>query len=99
MSIWQVAQYEAMKTALTLDPAGRVVLPREVRRRFHLERGSKVEMEVRQDSIVLRPSATMSPLQQDRGLMVHVGEPQGDLVYAVGASRRRRDVTVSGMEP
>ena len=80
-----------MKKVLTVDAAGRVVLPQPVRRRFHLQRGSQLAIEIEPDGIRLRPQ-TLSPTMSDEdGLLVHEGEPTGDLLEAVEESRIRRD--------
>ena len=80
-----------MKTGLTIDAAGRVVLPKPVRRQMHLARGSIVDMEVGPETIVLRPRVRRPTLVEEGGLLVHEGEPDGDLVDAVEQARQRRD--------
>ena len=85
-----------MKTKLTIDAAGRVVLPQPVRRQFHLMRGSTVELRVEADAIVLRPQAVGPTLVEESGLLVHEGVPAGDLVSAVEEARDRRDREVAG---
>ena len=81
----------AMKKLLTVDAAGRVVLPQPVRRRFHLQRGSQLEIQVEPDGIRLRPKAPAPSLSDEDGLLVHEGEPTGDLLAAVEEARIRRD--------
>ena len=85
-----------MKRKLTMDGAGRVVLPQPVRQHFHLERGSELDMQIETDAIVLRPQPTAPALTDQHGLLVYEGEAVGDLVGAVTESRRRRDRDVSG---
>ena len=80
-----------MKRELTVDGAGRILLPQPVRRRSRLMRGAVVEMEVGPEAIVLRPRLRHPALVQEKGLLVHEGEPVGDLLNAVEHSRRRRD--------
>ena len=85
-----------MDTTLTIDAAGRIVIPQGVRRQFRLERGSKLDLEVQQDAIVLRPQTYDVTLVEEDGLLVHEGHPAGDLVSAVEKARRERDSDVSG---
>lgn len=88
-----------MKTInhLTIDGAGRVVLPQPVRRQFHLTRGATLDIEIEPEAIVLRPRVRQAGLTEEGGLLVHEGTPTGDLTHAVAESRRRRDHQVSGL--
>ena len=80
-----------MRTQLRLDPAGRIVLPQAVREHFHLERGAVLELEVEQDTIILRPRVHEATLVEEKGLLVHEGEPSSDLLSALDTARRNRD--------
>jgi len=42
-------------TTVKIDKAGRIVLPKPVRERFHLREGSELELEERSDGLTLRP--------------------------------------------
>lgn len=46
-----------MKSAVTMDSAGRVVLPSEVRRRLNLQPGSRLRLSVVAERIELAPEA------------------------------------------
>jgi hypothetical protein len=48
-----------------------------VRRHFHLESGSLLDLEIARDAIVLRPQAREATLVEENGLLVHEGEPTG----------------------
>lgn len=85
-----------MRRVLSIDAAGRIVLPQPVRKHFHLRRGSKLEMQVGPDGILLRPQQDPTSLAEEHGLLVHEGEPTGDLLLAVEAVRERRNRQVSG---
>lgn len=85
-----------MRSALSIDPAGRVVLPHEVRERFHLRRGAKLALEVRPDAIILRPEVARPSLVEEGGLLVHEGRAVGDLTASLEGVRRQRDLQVSG---
>ena len=85
-----------MKSVLSIDAAGRIVLPQPVRKHFHLGRGSKLEMRVGPDGILLRPQQYPASLAEEHGLLVHEEEPTGDLLLAVEAVRERRNRQVSG---
>ena len=86
----------AMKDKLVIDGAGRIVLPKLVRRRFNLRGGSTISLSVETDAIVLRPTDHAAALVNERGLLVHDGEPESDLAKAVDEARERRDRDVAG---
>ena len=93
---WQMVLLDAMKDTLVIDKAGRVVLPHPVRKRFRLRGGSRLSLQVESDAIVLRPIDQKTALVSDRGLLVHEGEPEADLVSIVDDIRERRDRNVAG---
>jgi len=59
-----------MNTTVTLDKAGRVVLPKMLREELHLEPGDTLALESEGDSVLLRPVRTSSPLRKERGVWV-----------------------------
>jgi len=50
-----------MSTPVTLDSAGRIVLPSEVRRRLNLTTGSRLQLAVVAERIELTPEADAEP--------------------------------------
>jgi len=65
-----------MTSKLSMDRAGRVVLPKAVRDRLHLEPGESLEMESFEDHIVLRPVRGHGAMRKERGVWVFdSGEP------------------------
>lgn len=83
-----------MKTSITIGEAGRVVLPKEVRRHFHLEPGDRLGLEIMADGILLRSPSRQAELVEENGLLVHEGEPAGDLAQAVEMARSSRNADV-----
>jgi AbrB family looped-hinge helix DNA binding protein len=64
-----------MDAKITLDKAGRVVLPKNLRDELHLSPGDTLELTVEGDQMTLRPQRATSPLQKERGVWVfHSGE-------------------------
>jgi AbrB family looped-hinge helix DNA binding protein len=57
-------------TKLTIDSAGRVLIPKAMRERMHLEAGDLLEIESAPDEIILRPVRASASLQQERGVWV-----------------------------
>lgn len=86
-----------MKTSISVDKAGRVVLPQQVRRQFHLVAGDRLDLEIRPDGIFLRSRSRRADLVEENGLLVHEGEAVGDLAQAVELARASRDADVLGL--
>lgn len=79
-----------MKTALTVDSAGRVVLPSEARRRLNLRAGSRLLLSIVAERIELTPEA-----QADAPLVMapskrKVLPPTGERLDAAAAVREER---------
>ena len=65
-----------MSIRLTIDKAGRVVIPKPVRDELNLEPGDSLEMETAGEQITLRPVRGTGPLTKEHGVWVfHSGEP------------------------
>jgi AbrB family looped-hinge helix DNA binding protein len=65
-----------MNIVLTIDKAGRVVIPRPVRKVLHLEPGDALEMESAGEQITLRPVRGTGPLTKEQGVWVfRTGQP------------------------
>ena len=62
----------AMKT-ISLDKAGRVVLPKDVRDKLRLEAGDELLVEQADQQILLRPVRTQATLKKERGVWVYQG--------------------------
>ena len=65
-----------MNIVLTIDKAGRVVIPRPLRKVLHLEPGDTLEMESAGEQITLRPVRGTGPLTKEQGVWVfRTGQP------------------------
>lgn len=60
-----------MTATLTLDKAGRVVIPKPLRDELRLGPGDALQMEVDGGCISLRPLRIVSPLLKERGVWVY----------------------------
>jgi AbrB family looped-hinge helix DNA binding protein len=64
-----------MNARLTIDKAGRVVIPKPLREELHLEAGDSLEMESAGEQITLRPVRGTGPLTKEHGVWVfHAGQ-------------------------
>jgi AbrB family looped-hinge helix DNA binding protein len=65
-----------MTRRLTLDKAGRIVLPKPLRDELRLEPGDTLEIESSSDEITLRPTRGQAQLRKKHGVWVYrSGEP------------------------
>jgi AbrB family looped-hinge helix DNA binding protein len=83
-----------MTTMLTVDKAGRVVLPKPVRDELQLSPGDSLELESSEERIVLRPVRGTGPLRKKQGIWVfRTGEPLSTAAVnqAITATRRDRE--------
>jgi AbrB family looped-hinge helix DNA binding protein len=62
-----------MNTTVTLDKAGRVVIPKSLRDELHLEPGDTLELESEGERVTLRPVRSQSPLRKEQGVWVFRG--------------------------
>ncbi len=65
-----------MKT-ISVDRAGRVVLPKEVRDKLRLKAGDELLVEETGEQIVLRPVRAQATLRKERGVWVYPGGRRG----------------------
>jgi AbrB family looped-hinge helix DNA binding protein len=83
-----------MNTTLTVDKAGRIVLPKPVRDELQLQAGDSLELEISGQEITLRPVRSKIDLRREDGLWVYrVGEPLSESVVeqTIEDIRRERD--------
>ena len=74
---------------ITMDKAGRVVLPQPLRRELGLEAGDVLSLTQQGANIVLQPVRNTSPLQKEKGVWVYrTGKP-----ISAALIRRVQDAT------
>jgi len=70
-AIWQMVWYGTnMNATLTVDKAGRVVLPKPVRDELQLSAGDSLELEVSGEEIVLRPVRGRVGMRKKQGIWI-----------------------------
>jgi AbrB family looped-hinge helix DNA binding protein len=67
-------------TKLTLDKAGRVVLPKPIRDQMQLAPGDALHLEAEGERITLRPIRPKVTLGKECGVWVYQGEPTNDSI-------------------
>lgn len=87
---------------VTIDPAGRIVVPKSLRERFNLIAGTELEIEVRGECLQLRKVGAEPALVRKKGILVHHGGDRVnlDVVAFIRAERdsRGRRVVSEGRE-
>ena len=59
-----------MSNKVTLDRAGRVVIPKTLRDELRLAAGDTLDLTVKGDEVTLRPRRGATPLEKERGVWV-----------------------------
>lgn len=82
-------------TIITIDHAGRLVVPKRLRERFSLVAGSELEIDVAGDGPKLRKIGRKPSLVRKRGVLVHHGDVRsaidvGQFIQAEREARVRR---------
>ena len=85
---WHSGYHYGMKT--TIDGAGRIVVPKSVRDQLHLTPGSELEIDVLENSVVIRHRDASEPLVEKQGILIHRGPKQSD-IDVVAFLRTQRD--------
>jgi AbrB family looped-hinge helix DNA binding protein len=88
-----------VSTTITIDAAGRVVIPKAVRDTLRLEAGDVLEVQADAERITLRPRRQEAPLVQERGIWIYRagGNPQtGSIPDWIDAVRDERSREAAG---
>ena len=80
-----------MTAKLTVDKAGRVVLPKPLRDRLQLTKGTTLHVEVEGECITLRPVRQNVMLKKEFGVWVYHGElPNSSITDLIDRERESR---------
>lgn len=88
-----------MSNTITIDNAGRIVLPKPLRDKFRLKGGSKLRIESVGDHLELIPedAGNTSPLVKKNGLLVVAASGTScDALEALHAEREEREDDIIG---
>ena len=64
-----------MTTTLTMDRAGRIMIPKALRENLRLNPGDTLELESKGETITLQPLRPKALLKKELGIWVYQGEP------------------------
>ena len=80
-----------MANRISIDKAGRVVLPKAVREKMRVEAGDDLLVEAEGDRITLRPVRQEAPLKKELGIWVYKGESSSiSIPELIEAEREKR---------
>jgi AbrB family looped-hinge helix DNA binding protein len=88
-----------MNTTVTLDKAGRVVIPKTLRDELRLEPGDSLTLESNGDRVTLRPVRSASALRKEHGIWVFRGGRKlmaAETDRALESARKERDRELRG---
>jgi AbrB family looped-hinge helix DNA binding protein len=88
-----------MNATLTIDKAGRVVLPKPVRDALQINPGDSLELESHEDQIILRPARGTARMYRKQGMWVLHGDtplPANVVEDTIRKVRRERERAILG---
>ncbi len=88
-----------MVAKLTIDRAGRIVIPKALRDELDLVPGDTLDLESSGEHIILRPNRPAAPLSKEKGIWVfRTGEPllAATMNDALDRIRTERDAHILG---
>jgi|HubBroStandDraft_1064217.scaffolds.fasta_scaffold00359_4 AbrB family looped-hinge helix DNA binding protein len=91
-----------MSTTVTLDKAGRVVIPKILRDELRLEAGDELSLESEGERLTLRPVRSASPMRKEHGVWVFRGSQRLSAVatdQVLRDLREQRDRDLGGPRP
>lgn len=59
-----------MNATTTIDKAGRIVLPKQIREELQLGPGDAIELEASDEQVVLRPARSKGRMRKEQGVWV-----------------------------
>jgi len=86
-----------MTSTLSIDKAGRVVIPLEIRKMFGFNAGTILHIETTEKAVVLTPAEKRPGMVREDGVWVYDGAvPCDSLLNAIASERDSRDAAVWG---
>jgi AbrB family looped-hinge helix DNA binding protein len=79
-----------MTTKLTLDRAGRVLIPKTLRKELRLGPGDSLQLDSEGEEITLRPVRPKALLKKERGVWVYQGEATHASIPALIDNQREK---------
>jgi AbrB family looped-hinge helix DNA binding protein len=89
-----------MPTEITLDKAGRILIPKTLRERLHLQPGDILEVEAQGEDLTIRPQRANPSLVKEQGMWIlSTGEaPTISILDLIDRQREQRNRHVLGLD-
>jgi len=86
---------------ITIDRAGRIVIPKRMRERYHMYPGTVLEIESADEGVFIKASGQESSLIHKQGVVVHHGSEMIDIDTGefVNRVREKRDWDILAEKP
>jgi len=86
---------------ITIDRAGRIVIPKRMRERYHMYPGTVLEIESADEGVLIKASGEEASLIHKEGILVHHGSETVDIDTGefVSRVREKRDWDVVAEKP
>ena len=97
-----IVELHTMNTTVTIDRAGRVVLPKTLRDELRLKAGDRLQIGSEGERVTLHPIRSESPLRKERGVWVFHGGGAlsgGQATEMIADVRERRERAILGEKP
>lgn len=88
-----------MIETVTIDKAGRLVLPKVIRDTLKLSPGDKLELDLSGDQVTLRPRHPEPPLRKKQGVWVYSSDQPLSAEEVRDAIRDTREQRSRGLQP
>ncbi len=89
--MWSKKYHFTMR--ITIDKAGRVVIPKPMRERYHMYPGTELEIESAAEGVLIKAHGQEASLIHKQGVLVHHGSGTVDIDTAeyINKARDKRD--------
>ena len=89
-----------MESKLTVDQAGRVLIPKSLRDELRLGPGDVMELKSEGDEILLRPVRARALIKKERGVWVYQGEADEakSITDLIDREREKRSRELQGLQ-
>ncbi|MFW5747843.1 MAG: AbrB/MazE/SpoVT family DNA-binding domain-containing protein, partial [bacterium] len=86
---------------ITIDKAGRIVIPKRVRERYNMHPGVPLELENGPEGVILKVISQQPSLVKKEGILIHHGSDtvDFDMAEAVNRERRSRNGDIAAEKP
>lgn len=99
--IYNGVYYTHNTVEVTINKAGRIVVPKQIRERYNMHPGTAIEIENKPEGVILKVSGEGISLIRKQGILVHHSGDKTDLDMAdfIKKERKRRSIDIAAASP